>query len=100
MSLGVEREGQRLTCCWSGMSRRPGRQTSTQTWGCPTSPSQSGNLLAASASGTSGWGSSYVSCTCAARGIMVNNNLSACKQNECNIFTMKHHVCFLYVAIF
>lgn len=80
MSLGVEREGQRLTCCWSGRSRRPGRQTSTQTWGCPTSPSQSGNLLAASASGTSGSGSSYVSCTCAARGIMVNNNFSACKK--------------------
>ena len=70
MSLGVEREGQRLTCCWSGRSRRPGRQTNRQTWGCPTSPSQSGNLLAASALGTWGWGSSYVSCTCAARRII------------------------------
>ena len=67
MSPGVEKVELMRTCCWFVMSRRPGHPTGTLTWGCPASPCRSGTTLAASASETSGSGSSCVSCTCATK---------------------------------
>ena len=71
MSPGVARVER--TCCLSERSRRPGRLTGTRTWGCPASPSPAGSCgsPAASASGTSSWDFSCVSCTCAA--IQINS---------------------------